>query len=59
VEIGPGAVVRNCVLMQHCVISPGAVVENLICDKYVTISPEVKLSGSETNPFVIGKEQTL
>ena len=59
VEIGKGAVVRNCVLMQHCVISPGAVVENLICDKYVTISPEVKLSGSETNPFVIGKQQTL
>ncbi len=59
VEIGEGAVVRNCVLMQHCIINPGAVVENLICDKYVTISPEVKLSGSKTKPFVIGKMQTL
>lgn len=59
VEIGKGAIVRNCILMQHCTISPGAVVENLICDKYVTISPDVKLSGSETNPFVIGKQQTL
>ncbi len=59
VEIGEGAVVRNSVLMQHCVISPGAVVENVICDKYVTISPDVKLSGSEANPFLIGKSQTL
>ena len=59
VEIGEGAVVRNSVLMQHCIISPGAVVENVICDKYVTISPDVKLSGSEAKPFLIGKNQTL
>lgn len=59
VTIGAGAVVRNCVLMQHCVISPGAVVENVICDKYVVISPNVKLSGGEENPFLIGKMQTL
>ena len=59
VEIGKGAVVRNSVLMQHCVISPGAVVENVICDKYVRISPDVKLSGSEKKPFVIGKRQEL
>lgn len=59
VEIGEGAVVRNCVLMQHCVIGPGAVVENVICDKYVTINADVKLSGSEKKPFVIGKRQEL
>jgi glucose-1-phosphate adenylyltransferase len=59
VEIGEGAVVRNSVLMQHCIISPGAVVENVICDKYVKISPDVKLSGSEAKPFVIGKKQEL
>ncbi len=59
VQVGQGAVVRNSVLMQHCVISPGAVVENLICDKNVTITPEVKLSGSESRPFVIGKNLTM
>ena len=59
VEIGEGAVVRNSVLMQHCVIGPGAVVENVICDKYVKISSDVKLSGSEKKPFVIGKRQEL
>lgn len=59
VEIGEGAVVRNSVLMQHCVISPGAVVENVICDKYVKINSDVKLSGSEKKPFVIGKRQEL
>ena len=59
VEIGEGAIVRNSVLMQHCVIGPGAVVENVICDKYVKISPDVKLSGSEKKPFVIGKRQEL
>ena len=59
VTIGEGAVVRNCVLMQHCQIGPGAVVENVICDKNVTISSGVKITGSETNPFVIGKRQSL
>lgn len=59
VEIGEGAVVRNSILMQHCVIGPGAVVENVICDKYVKISSDVKLSGSEKKPFVIGKRQEL
>lgn len=59
VEIGEGAVVRNSVLMQHCVISPGAVVENVICDKYVKINSDVKLSGSDRKPFVIGKRQEL
>lgn len=59
VEIGKGAVVRNSVLMQHCTIGPGAVVENVICDKYVKISSDVKLSGSEKKPFVIGKKQEL
>lgn len=59
VTIGKGAVIRNCVLMQHCKIGEGAVVENMICDKNVTISPGVHLSGSEANPFVIGKNQTL
>lgn len=59
VTIGKGAEVRNSVLMQGCVISPGAVVENVICDKYVKISPDVKLSGSEQKPFVIGKKQEL
>lgn len=59
VEIGKGAIVRNSVLMQHCVISPGAVVENVICDKYVKINSDVKLSGSERKPFVIGKRQEL
>jgi len=59
VKIGKGAVVRNSVLMQHCTIGEGAVVENVICDKNVKISPDVKLSGSEKKPFVIGKKQEL
>ena len=59
VKIGKGAVVRNSVLMQHCTIGGGAVVENVICDKNVKISPDVKLSGSEKKPFVIGKKQEL
>ena len=59
VSVGEGAVVRNCVIMQHCAIGAGAVVENIICDKNVTISPGVKLSGSEKSPFVVGKYETL
>ncbi len=59
VTVGKGAVVRNSVLMQYCVIRPGAVVENVICDKYVKINSDVKLSGSEERPFVIGKKQEM
>ena len=59
VEIGKGAIVRNCVLMQHCIIEDGAVVENLICDKNCRISGEVKISGSEKKPFVMARGMEL
>jgi glucose-1-phosphate adenylyltransferase len=59
VQIGEGAVVRNCVIMQKCVIQPGAVLENVICDKFVTIGSNNKLSGTPSNPLVIPKSSEI
>jgi len=59
VKIGKGAVVKNCVILQRCVIEPGAVLENVICDKFAYVSEGVRLSGTKYSPLVIEKNQKL
>lgn len=59
VKIGKGAVVKNCVILQRCVIEPGAVLENVICDKFAHVSENVRLSGTKYSPLVIEKNQKL
>lgn len=59
VKIGKGAVVKNCVILQRCVIEPGAVLENVICDKFAYVSENVRLSGTKYSPLVIEKNQKL
>lgn len=59
VEIGKGAVVKNCVIMQKCRIQPGAVLENVICDKFVTIGSGNKLFGTLAKPMVIAKNSEI
>lgn len=59
VRIGRGAVVRNSVILQRCVIEPGAVLENVICDKFAQVSENVRLSGTKYSPLVIEKNQKI
>lgn len=55
VQVGEGAVIKNCVIMQKTVIEPGAELENVICDKYVTVGAGNKLCGTAARPMVIPK----
>ena len=59
VEIGKGAVVKNCVIMQNCKIEPGVVLENVIFDKNVKISEGKELKGDKDYPMVIEKNQKI
>ena len=58
-HIKPGAVVKNCIIMQHGMICEDAYAANMICDKYVTIGRGARIEGGADHPFVIGKNQEL
>lgn len=59
VKIEPGAVVKNSVVMQKCVIGAGAEIDSVIADKNVTITEGKKLRGDRNFPVVIGKYVTI
>ncbi len=59
VRIGPGAMLRDCVVMQDCVIGAQAILKNVIADKEVTITPYTTLTGSRNLPLVIPKGETV
>ena len=58
-RIEEGAVVRNCVLMDRCVVHAGAVLENVICDKKVTVSADISIKGTNDQPCVIKRSETI
>lgn len=55
VRIEKGAVVRNCVLMEKCVIKAGARLENVVCDKGVTVTAGTAVCGTAEHPCVLPK----
>lgn len=59
VEVGKGAILKNCVIMQNCKIEPGVVLENVIFDKNIKISKGKELKGDKDYPMVIEKNQKL
>lgn len=59
VKVEKGAVVRNSVLMQDCIISANASVNCVIADKNVVVSNRKTLSGCETLPYFIQKGTLL
>ena len=58
-RIEAGAVVKNCVLMDNCVVRAGAQLENVICDKNVTILPDTCIRGTAERPVVIRRAETI
>ena len=58
-HIAKGAIVRNCILMQHDEVPEGAVIEYVACDKYVTIKPGVHISGTPEAPIAINKRDMV
>lgn len=59
VTVGAGAVVENAIIMNETVIGEGAELKNVILDKNVTVSPGAKLIGTEKNPIVIKRGESV
>jgi len=59
VHVAPGAVLKNCVIMQHCEIGPNVELENVICDKYARFRGGVRISGSTDMPIIVSKGQQV
>ncbi|WP_309118567.1 glucose-1-phosphate adenylyltransferase subunit GlgD [Paenibacillus sp.] len=59
VKIHPGAVVRNCILMQNCEIGNNVVIEHAILDKDVSIDRGRVLSGATSAPYIAAKKKVI
>ena len=59
VKVAPGAVIRNSVVMEDCVLEAQAEIEYVITDKEVTITEGKRLRGAENFPVMVGKHVTI
>lgn len=59
VKIAKGAKVKNSILMQDTVIEPGAQVDYIITDKNAVITTAQNISGTESFPVYVGKNQRV
>ena len=58
-RIEKGASVKNCVLMEGCVVRAGARLENVICDKSVIVTENKTILGTADRPCVLPKGETV
>ena len=56
VTVKPGAKIKNCIIMQSCVIEENTVLENAIIDRNNTIAKGSTIKGSKTNPIILEKK---
>ena len=59
VHIGKGTVVKNCILLQDTYVGSNVSLNCVITDKNAVIKDGRTLSGHESMPFFIGKDQTV
>ena len=59
VTICEGAEVETCVIMNDSVVGAGAKLEYVILDKNVTVRPGARLVGTEKNPIIIKRGETV
>jgi len=59
VKIGKNAVVKDCIIMNKCVIEDGASLQYVILDKNIEISSDTALRGAAKKPMVINKNQKI
>ncbi|MDP4086268.1 MAG: sugar phosphate nucleotidyltransferase [Bacillota bacterium] len=55
VQIGKGAVIRNCIIMQKCQIGENSLLDSVILDKDVKIEAGTVLTGTPRFPYVVPK----
>ena len=58
-HIYEGAVVKNCVLMQHAEIKEDTELKYFVCDKRVTVSPGTRIIGTKDSPNFARKGTTI
>ncbi|MBQ8432629.1 MAG: glucose-1-phosphate adenylyltransferase subunit GlgD [Clostridia bacterium] len=59
VRVGKGTVLKNCILLQDTYVGDNVNLNCVITDKNAVIKDGRNLSGHETMPFFIGKDQTV
>lgn len=59
VQVKKGAIVRNSVVMQNCVINETANINYMILDKNVSIGAKRVFNGDADHPFVIAKNSKI
>ena len=59
VEIRKGAVVRNCVVLGHCIIDKDVHVENQVIDKYARISHAKEIIATQDHPGYVNRNDLL
>lgn len=57
--VGEGTVVKNCIIMQDCVIGKNADLAYMVLDKNVTISDGTRMCGAETHLTFIRKNAVV
>lgn len=55
VKVSKGAVLKNCIILQNCIIGEDAKLYNIVTDKYVNIGKNKELRGDITIPLVVEK----
>lgn len=55
VKVGEGVKIKDCIIMEKCVIEDNAMLRNVICDKNVTVTKDQWLKGAENYPLIVAK----
>ncbi len=59
VEIQPGAVVKNCVILGHSVIEKNVVLENQVIDKWARITSGKEIIAGNDRPGYVHRDDTI
>ena len=59
VHVGRGTVLKNCILLQDTYVGSNVSLNCVVTDKNAVIKDGRNLSGHQTMPFFIGKDQTV
>ena len=58
-HIGPGAVIRNSVLMPSVTVGREANLNYVVCDKRAAVADFVTMAGTEDAPFAVAKQEIV
>ncbi|MGM9584237.1 MAG: glucose-1-phosphate adenylyltransferase subunit GlgD [Faecousia sp.] len=59
VSVGEDAEIENCIIFNDTVIGEGAELKYAILDKDVTVTPGAKLIGTQKNPVIVKRGETV